>query len=287
MTGRVLILGAAGQLGSDLLAVFADSELYAPDHEGLDLLDARAVRETVCGEIRPDLVINAAAFHNVAQCEDQPDRAFALNATAVRDLGRACHDAAARLVHVSTDYVFSGENRTQPHMESDLPSPLNVYGASKLAGEHLLAAVCPDHAIVRTAALYGASPCRGKGGVNFVQRMLQLADELDEIEVVDDEITTPTWTLSLARQIRQIAEQGGTGIYHASSQGACSWHEFACEIFAQTGRAVRVLPVPSTRFAVSVRRPAWSVLDNARLRTEGLDIMPDWREALAAYLASS
>jgi dTDP-4-dehydrorhamnose reductase len=238
----------------------------------------------VCERIKPDRVINAAAFHNVAQCEELPERAFALNATAVRDLAHACHQISARLVHVSTDYVFDGANRTLPYVETDLPAPLNVYGASKLAGEHLLAATCPDHAIVRTAALYGSAPCRGKGGINFVQRMIQLSAERDEIEVVNDEVTTPTWTLPLARQIRSISEHDGTGVYHASSQGACSWYEFACEIFALTGKTTKVIPVSSTRFAANVRRPNWSVLDNARLCAEGVNLMPHWREALAQYL---
>ena len=195
-------------------------------------------------------------------------------------------------IHVSTDYVF-GERNAQsgregdltPWREDELPAPLNVYAASKLAGEHLLAAACPDHVIVRSSGLYGLAPCLAKGGKNFVQLMLHLARERDEVKVVTDEILTPTPTYALAHQIRRLAESSkANGVYHATSQGQCSWNEFAAAIFEETRTDIRLLPATNVDFPSPVRRPSFSALDNCRLRQQGLDVMPDWRVSLRTYL---
>jgi dTDP-4-dehydrorhamnose reductase len=188
-------------------------------------------------------------------------------------------------VHVSTDYVF-GEGGTRPYVETDLPAPLNVYGASKLAGEHLLAAECEDYIIARTSAIYGVAPCRGKGGRNFVDLMLHLASTRPEVKVVTDEIISPTYTYALAKQLRLVAELGEPGLYHVTCNGECSWHEFAKAIFEETGVAVKLLETTSEDFPSPVRRPRYSVLQNKHLQDQGLDIMPKWRDGLKAYLAS-
>lgn len=287
---NVLIVGAEGQLGHDLCTVFADATLHRADLDGenhlLDIADASAVNALVAGELKPDLVINAAAAHNVPLCEQEPGLAFAVNATGARNLAVACRSAGARLVHVSTDYVF-GDGGTAPYVETDLPQPLSVYAASKLAGEHLIASVLDDYLIVRTAAIYGESACRAKGGRNFIGTMLHLAATRPEVKVVTDEITTPTYTLALARQMRLLAEKGAPGLYHATCQGACSWFDFAKAIFEETGTETKLVPTTSAEFQSPVRRPAYSVLENARAKAQGLDIMPPWRDALKAYLAES
>ncbi|NIA15855.1 MAG: dTDP-4-dehydrorhamnose reductase [Nitrospiraceae bacterium] len=287
---KTLLIGAAGQLGVDVADAFSDTELTTADLEDadlrLDLTDAEAVTRLLAQELRPDLVINTAAAHNVPQCEEQPEVAFAVNATAVRHLAAACQACEARLIHISTDYVF-GRGGTRPYTEADLPAPLNVYAASKLAGEHLIGAECDNHVIVRSSGLYGAAPCRAKGGRNFVRMMLHLAQTRPEVKVVTDEILTPTYTVALAQQIRVIAEQAEPGLYHATCNGACSWYEFARAIFEETGTETALLEATSDDFPSPVKRPGYSVLENAHLQAQGLDVMPHWRDALKAYLAAS
>lgn len=279
---RVLVLGAKGQLGTEICAVYADADLHTADIDTVDICDKEGVR-ALLERTRPDLVINTAAAHNVPQCEEEPEVAFAVNAIAVRDLAAACRERGARLVHLSTDYVF-GDGTGQPYTEEDLPAPMNVYGASKLAGEHLLAAECDDHIILRPAALYGPALCVAKQGMNFVRLMLHLAETRDEVKVVTDEITTPTYTKALAQQIRLVAEKGEPGLYHATCGGACSWYEFAEAIFDIAGVPVRLVAAKASDFASNVRRPRYSVLENKRLQDQSLDIMPHWRETLKAYL---
>jgi dTDP-4-dehydrorhamnose reductase len=286
---KVAVIGAVGQLGTDVCRVFSDVELYRVSREGadvaLDIRDADLVYKLIVEQLGPDLVINAAAANNVPRCQEEPDWAFAVNATGTKNLAVACERAGARLVHVSTDYVF-GEGGTRPYVETDLPAPLNVYGASKLAGEHLLAAECEDYIIARTSAIYGVAPCRGKGGRNFVDLMLHLASTRPEVKVVTDEIISPTYTYALAKQLRLVAELGEPGLYHVTCNGECSWHEFAKAIFEETGVAVKLLETTSEDFPSPVRRPRYSVLQNKHLQDQGLDIMPKWRDGLKAYLAS-
>ncbi|HOD50981.1 MAG TPA: dTDP-4-dehydrorhamnose reductase [Candidatus Hydrogenedentes bacterium] len=283
---KVLVIGAAGQLGRDVSRVFQDATLIEADLSGakvpLDLCDPERVRALIADELRPDIVINTAAAHNVPECEKDPAQAFAVNASGVRDLARICHHARARLVHISTDYVF-GNGARRPYVETDAPAPLNVYGASKVAGEYLAAAECRDLLIVRTSAIYGHAPCRAKGGKNFVELMLHLAATKGAVKVVTDEVVSPTFTLALARQIRLAVEKAEPGVYHATSQGECSWFDFARAIFEETNTRVRLDKATSADFPSPVRRPDYSVLDNKHLREQGLDIMPGWRESLQEY----
>jgi len=279
------VIGAGGQLGTEVCAAYSDADLHAVDVDTLDVRDAAACRDLIAGEARPSVVVNTAAYHNVPQCEEAPDTAFAVNATGAKNLAVACREAGARLVHVSTDYVF-GNGGTRPYVETAPPAPLSVYGASKLAGEHLIAAYCDNHVIVRAAALYGAAPCLAKEGMNFVKLMLHLAATRGEVKVVTDEVTTPTYTKALAAQIRLVAEEGEPGLYHATCNGACSWYEFAEAIFEETGTDVALLPATSEDFPSPVKRPDYSVLQNKHLADQGLDMMPPWREALRSYLAA-
>ncbi|MFO7974570.1 MAG: dTDP-4-dehydrorhamnose reductase [Candidatus Hydrogenedentota bacterium] len=283
---KVLIIGAAGQLGKDVCRVFADVEATEADLSGaqvqLDLCEPARVWSLVVDEVHPDIVINTAAAHNVPECEENPARAFAVNASAVLNLAKACQEARARLVHISTDYVF-GNGARRPYVETDAPAPLNVYGASKIAGEYLAAAECRNHLIVRTSAIYGHAPCRAKGGKNFVELMLHLAATRGTVKVVTDETVSPTFTLALARQIRLAAEKGQPGTYHATSQGECSWYDFAKAIFDETKTEVQLEKATSDDFPSTVQRPDYSVLDNKHLRDQGLDVMPAWREGLTEY----
>jgi dTDP-4-dehydrorhamnose reductase len=278
---RVAIIGSTGQLGSDLVVAFRDDDVVGLAHEDLELGDAAAVEATL-GRLRPAVVVNTAAFHNVPRCEEAEREAFALNAIAPHHLARCCAALGARLVHVSTDYVFDGAKRA-PYVEDDRPNPLNVYGVSKLAGEYAVLNAGGDHQVVRSSGLYGIRPCRAKGG-NFIDTMFRLAAERPEVRVVDDEVLTPTFTADLAAQIRTLSLEGPPGLYHATNQGSCSWYEFACVIFDLGGLRTPLVRTSVEEFAAPVRRPFYSVLENAALARVGLDRMRHWREALTDYL---
>ena len=287
---KVLVIGAPGQLGQDVCRVYADAEVITADLRDatvtMDISDLVAVRRVILDEVKPHLVVNTAAAHNVPQCEENPALAYAVNATGARNLANACQAANIRLVHISTDYVF-GYGHSQPLDESASISPLSTYGVSKAAGEYLIAAECENHVIVRTAAIYGKAPCLAKGGRNFVSLMLHLAETKGEVRVVTDEFTTPTYTEVLARQIRLLSEKGCPGLYHVTCQGQCSWYEFAAAIFKHTNTKVVLHPATSADFPSPVRRPSYSVLLNKNLQDQGLDIMPPWEDALVDYLKAS
>jgi dTDP-4-dehydrorhamnose reductase len=279
----VVVLGAAGQLGSDLCRrlKLAGVPFIPLTHQELDICREEEVARTL-RRLRPWAVVNTAAFHRVEACEEEPLQAFAVNAVAVRALARACRQVGALLVHISTDYVFGGEKGI-PYREDDPPSPINVYGASKAAGEMLLRAETPHHIIVRTSGLFGLRGSSVKGG-NFVETMLRLGQERGEVHVVTDQVLSPTYTLDLAEKIWQLLRTEAQGTFHVTNAGYCSWYEFACAIFQLAGMEVKVHPVTSDFFPSRARRPAFSVLENARLREEGYGLLRPWREALAAYL---
>lgn len=281
----VAIIGANGQLGSDCERAFSDAGYAVTrlNHAELDIAERGAVHRRMV-ELGADVVINTAAMHNVEACEGDPAAAHRINGIGARNIALATRATGARLLHISTDYVFDGRKRS-PYSETDDTGPLNVYGNSKLSGEQYVLAEAPNAAVVRTSALYGVAPCRAKGGLNFVQLMLKLARERGEVKVVKDEMVSPTCALDLARQLVILAEDKGVGVFHASSRGECSWHAFAAEIFALTGTAVRLLEASATDFPAKVRRPSYSVLENVRLMADGLDRMQPWRDSLRAYLA--
>jgi dTDP-4-dehydrorhamnose reductase len=282
--GPVAVLGATGQLGSDLCRLLAEKGLpcFPLAHADLDVCQHEEVSRVLKG-LRPRVVVNCAAFHHVERCEEEPERAFAVNALAVRNLALVCRDLGALLVHISTDYVFDGE-KGSPYVEGDPVSPLNAYGVSKAAGEFFLRALCPEHIIVRTSGLYGHRGSSVKGG-NFVETMLRLGAEQGEVWVVTDQALSPTYTRDLARGLWAVVEAGGRGTYHIVNSGHCSWYEFACAIFGLAGMEVRVHPVTSDHFPGRARRPRLSALESVRLGELGLSPLRPWREALAYYLA--
>jgi dTDP-4-dehydrorhamnose reductase len=282
---KVLIVGARGQLGVDLCAAFADDDVHGVNSDTVDISDGDAVRRLIADDVLPNVVVNTAAAHDVPKCEVEPEWAYRINVLGSKNLAQACDAAGARLIQVSTDYVF-GNGAKEPLIESDLPAPLSIYGITKLAGEHVIAAECDNHQIVRVAAIYGTSPCRAKGGKNFVDLMLHLAKERGEVKVVTDEITSPTYTGALAKQIRHMAAKGDPGLYHVTCNGQCSWYEFAEAIFRETGTEVKLNKATNADFPSPVQRPDFSVLRNHKLQEAGLDIMPDWQTGLQQYLAA-
>lgn len=294
---RILLIGANGQLGSDLRDALVDHAVLAASRTPLDdarhrtlqmdVTDTSALRAAVL-DFRPDVIINCSAFHRVDDIERDASQALSVNALAAQRLALLCREVNCVLMHISTDYVFDGAQRT-PYVESDLPNPLSAYGASKLAGELLIRAAWPRHFIVRTCGLYGRAGTSGKGG-NFVQTMLRLAREQSTaaqpkpIRVVADQTCTPTYTFDLAAQLAALLETDAYGTIHATSAGVCTWHEFANAIFDIAGLQARAVPITSAEFAAPAVRPPYSVLENAALQKLGIDRMRLWRQALEEYL---
>jgi dTDP-4-dehydrorhamnose reductase len=283
---KIAIIGANGQLGTDLVKAFTGNgdEVSVFTHSDIELSDLDSV-STRLRESRPDVVVNTAAMHHVENCEREPQKAFAVNGVGARNLALVARDLGATLMHVSTDYVFDG-TKTNPYEETDAPRPLNVYGNTKLAGEYFVRSTVEKHFVVRTSAIYGRSPCRAKGGLNFIELMLKLARERGEVRVVDSEIVTPTLTAELARQMVRLSGSDAYGLYHTTAEGSCSWYEFAREIFTLTSTKVNLQAAGPNEFPAKVPRPKYSVLENRGLKTHGLNIFRPWREGLRDYLST-
>lgn len=279
---RVAILGAAGQLGRDLCAELGADAVPLTRAEA-DLTRPETLRRAL-ETLRPDAVANCAAYNLVDRAETESAVAFAVNAVGVRELAVVCCDLSCVLMHFSTDYVFGlDEARRTPYVEDDAPGPVNVYGASKAAGESLVRLTCPRHFVVRTCGLYGRHGVGGKGG-NFVETMLRKAAEGAALRVVADQICTPTATADLARLSAALLRTDHYGVYHLTAAGACSWHEFASAIFELTDVRADLTPVPSSAYAAAARRPRWSVLGGAKYDALGLPPRRPWRAMLADYL---
>jgi dTDP-4-dehydrorhamnose reductase len=284
---RILLFGGSGQLGRDIVDVLSsEHEVICPDHAAAPVEDEVRLAK-YARQVRPEIIVNAAAYHDVENCEADPLTAFAVNALGPLYLSRAADQVGAALYHFSTDYVFSGR-QGRPYEETDEPGPCNIYGHSKLAGERLALATRAGGYVLRVGALYGGHPCRGKGGRNFIITMIDLCAKRPEIAVVDHEIITPTCTKDVARQLSLlISAHAKPGLYHATCQGFCSWYDFAREIFQLLS-----LPTPLRRarpgeFPVKTPRPAMSVLSNAALKRASLDIMPQWEDALRNFIAAN
>lgn len=276
-----LLIGANGQLGTELRQTFGDHDLVPLTHADLELTD-RAQVTAALRKYRPSLILNAAAYHRVDECEEFPERAFAANALAVRDLAVAANAIGAVLVHFSTDYVFDGRQR-RPYLETDPPGPLSVYATSKLAGEYFIRATLEQHFVIRTCGLYGLAGSHSKAG-NFVETMLRLAREGREIRVVVDQVLTPTSAKELARKVRQLVETRAYGLYHITNNGTCSWYQFAAAIFELSGIRPSLSETTSAAYGACAVRPSYSVLENASLRRLGLDDLSPWRDALEVYI---
>jgi dTDP-4-dehydrorhamnose reductase len=282
---KIAVIGSNGQLGSDLVAAFSENgdAVCGLTHSDIEISDLHSVSHAL-EDIHPQVIVNTAAMHHVENCEREPEKAFAVNALGPRNLAVVAQDLGAALMHVSTDYVFDG-SKGSPYIEEDNPLPLNAYGISKLAGEHFVRATTDKHFVIRTSGLYGKNPCRAKGGLNFIELMLKLAKERGEVRVVDSEVVTPTSTTELAQQMVHMSRSDRYGLYHATAEGSCSWHEFAREIFAITDTPVRLKVAAPGEFPAKVARPKYSVLENRALKSRGLNVFKPWQDALHKYLA--
>ena len=278
---KILLIGASGQLGVDLVKALSHHDLISPSHDVLDIVNKEEVLKFLLSQ-RPQLIINTAAFHQVDKCEIEIQTSFNVNGEAVRNLAMGAREIDATLLHFSTDYVFDGRT-TQPYIEDYTPRPINVYGISKLSGEYLIESVWNKFFIVRTSGLYGEAGSGGKGS-NFVETMLKKAHQRESIRVVNDQRLTPTSTKELARKTAELIETSYYGLYHITANGDCSWYEFAREIFTITEQEVDLLPTTSKDFQAMASRPEYSVLANHHLQKVGMDDLKDWKESLRDYL---
>ena len=264
-------------LAHDIIRVLQGRhQLILTDLADLDICNPGQTAELLAMH-GPDCVINCAAYTNVDGCETDSDNAFAVNAEGAKNLALACRQSGAKLVHISTDYVFDGAGQ-RPWVEDDAPNPLSVYGKSKLAGERCIQEVLDDHVIVRTEWLYG------RQGKHFVGRILQLARERDVLDVVDDQTGSPTCTADLALAIEALLAIPARGVYHVTNAGSCSWCGFAQRILAIAGSPTRALPISSERLARPARRPAYSVLDCSKFTKETGHVLRPWEQALECYM---
>ena len=279
---RIAVIGGAGQLGTDLRRRL-EGEVRVFDLPGLDVQQADSVASALT-QASPNVVINCAAMTDVDGCEEEAETAFRVNALGACHVARCAQEVGAAAVYVSSDYVFGRqEQRTRPYSEQDLPGPVNVYGASKLAGEHLTRAYCDRCYIVRTCGLYGLAGARGKGG-NFVQTILRRAREGNALRVVCDQRVSPTSTWELAGKISALIGTGAYGLYHLAAVDQCTWHEFARAILAHEGLGVEMQAIRSDECHAKARRPALSALASLRLTQIGLTPCRTWREMLHEYL---
>jgi len=279
-TQRIIIIGATGQLGTDLVEVFrqyGEFQVVPLSHQDCDCTDENQIGQVIVN-LHPDVVVNCAAYVRVDDCEGHSNDAFNVNAIGALNVARACAAANAVCVYISTDYVFDG-TKAAPYTESDLPNPINVYGASKLAGEYLTRQAVPHWLIVRTASLFGKTGARGKGG-NFVETIIKKAKAGEPIGVVDDVTMSPTYSRDAADRLAGLVRRRATGLFHIANGGACTWYEFARTIseFVELGNPVR--SVSSKEFRAAAVRPK-----NSALVTEQHDFrLRPWKDALKAYL---
>ena len=281
---KVLVIGANGQLGTDLCQALPSFELIPLTHADIEIADMNSVKD-VFNKYLPEVVINTAAYIRVDDCESNPDKAFLVNAIGARNVAVAAQELGAKLVHISTDFIFGGEPEpgNTPYTEFDAAVPLNIYGKSKLAGENLVQHLCTKHFIVRISGPFGVAGASGKGG-NFIETMLKLAKEQDRLPVITDRVFSPTYTRDSARKIAELINTEYYGIFNIANHGSCSWYEFTKEILKLVDLKTIIIPITSDQYPQKAKRPSFSVLDNYHLRLLGMDDMPPWQEALKDYM---
>ncbi len=279
---RTLLIGSKGQLGSDLIDVWS-GDLIAFAHDEFDVCNRDQALEIITRE-QPELVINTAAYHRDDDSETNGALAFDVNALGAKNVADAAREAGAAVMFISTDYVQDGLKES-PYTEDDVPRPLSVYGASKLAGEHLVRQSNTRHYVVRSSSLFGVAGASGKGG-NFVETMIRKAKAGDALRVVDDQVSVPTFTADLASKLQELAGTGRYGLYQITNGGETSWCGFAEKIFELMGLTPSLTPISSSELGAAADRPAYSVLENRALVEAGLEKLRSWEEALAAYLTA-
>ncbi len=264
---KIALTGSNGMLGHALKNIFRDKEIIAFTHDMLDIILLDDVMKKV-KDAKPDFLIHTAAFTNVDQCELEPEKAFLVNGIGTRNIVMACEEINCPVIYISSDYVFDG-NKGAPYEEWDSTNPINKYGLSKLLGEKFVSTLTNRFYIIRTSWLYGRS------GKNFVDTIIRLLNERERIDVVNDQIGCPTYTIDVARKIMEIIGKG-YGIYHITNKGSCTWYEFAVAIATKKGYKNQIIPVTSEEFKTPAKRPAYSILGSTMLRLEGISELRNW-----------
>lgn len=283
---RVVVIGAKGQVGSELVALLAPMEVTGIGHEEVAIENLDSVRK-VLEPLRPDVIINCASYTNVEACEKNAEEAFRVNTLGAKNISTVSNSLGALVVYFSSDYVFGSDAaRGTPYAEFDAIGPINVLGRSKVAGEQCVRELCPRHLIIRTSSVFGHQGSRAKGG-NFVERILANAREKGHVQVVNDQVMSPSYARDLANRTVQLIQSGHLGTFHVTNAGACSWYDFTLEILRQAGVAARCEPVASEQMPTVAKRPGYSVLDHFHMGLVGMAEMPPWQEALREYLTGT
>jgi dTDP-4-dehydrorhamnose reductase len=281
---RVAVIGSAGQLGTDLVDMLRKAgnyEVFGLAHREIECSDPISIANSLKKAL-PDVVINCAAFVRVDDAESRPEEAFRVNGIGALNVAKACAELDALCVYVSTDYVFDG-TKGVPYTETDTPHPINVYGCSKLAGEHLVQATCPRWLIVRMASLFGRAGSRGKGG-NFIETILAKAKAGEPLRLIDDMRMSPTYTRDAAQALEGLLCQSASGIFHWANAGNCTWYEFARKALEWVGLNNSVEPVSFSNYPMQARRPRNSSLESTKLDLSPKGVSRPWQEALKDYL---
>jgi dTDP-4-dehydrorhamnose reductase len=279
---KVVVTGAKGQLGQDVMKqlLAQNHEALGTDRDDLDITNEADVLKFI-SEVKPDVILHCAAYTNVDAAEADRDTAYQVNAVGTENMAKAAKAVDAKILYISTDYVFDG-TASEPYEVDHPTEPIGVYGETKFAGEEMLKKYVEKYFIVRTAWVFGI------GGNNFVKTMIRLGEERGEVGVVHDQVGSPTYTVDLASFMLELMKTDKFGTYHATNGGVCSWYEFAVEIFKQTGMdQVKVSPLTTDQFPRPAKRPAYSVLSKQKMEEVGFTPLRDWKEALAAYLAET
>lgn len=275
---KVLVTGVKGQLGYDVVKEL-EKRGYQPigvDRDEMDLMDNAAIRSVIMN-LKPEAIIHCAAHTAVDKAEEEVEVCYQINAESVKVIAECAKELDIKLIYISTDYVFEGTKEGE-YTETDIPNPINVYGASKLKGEQYVQDLLEKYYIVRISWVFGVN------GNNFIKTMLRLGKQLDELNVINDQVGSPTYTADLAPLLVDMIETEKYGIYHASNEGTCSWYEFAKEIFKQSGIDVKVNPITTDQYPTKAKRPMNSKMSKEKLQKNSFSLLPTWREALQAYL---
>lgn len=278
----IAIIGGTGQLGSELVQTFSDKRVLSPAHSELPIESAESV-EAFLDQEKPAVLINCSAFHQVDQCESDPMRAFHLNATMVGNAAKATAARGIAFVTFSTDYVFSG-TEGKPYVEEDVAEPQNVYGVSKLAGEHYARLANPRTFVIRISGVFGRTGYSNKGPT-FIERMISMAERGEPIKVVDNIVFSPTYTVHTASAIRTIIEREEGGLFHLTNSGQCSWYDLAVEAITCAGLSANVERTKYHEAPGAIKRPVFSPLANAELQKRGYPDLPPWQVAVKEYVA--
>lgn len=275
---KVLVTGVKGQLGYDVVKDL-EKRGHQPigvDRDEMDLMDNEAIR-TFIMNLKPEAIIHCAAYTAVDKAEEEVETCYQINAEAVKVISECAKELDVKLIYISTDYVFDGTKEGE-YVETDLPNPINVYGASKLKGEQYVQTLLEKYYIVRISWVFGVN------GNNFIKTMRRLGSERDELNIINDQVGSPTYTADLAPLLVDMMETDKYGIYHATNEETCSWYEFANEIFKQSRIEVKTNPITTDQYPTAAKRPMNSRMSKAKLKANGFNLLPTWQEALAHYL---